>query len=87
MLALDGAPIALAPAGPVADSDPEFTWEPVPGAAYYRINVRNAANAVVFNQWFSTAETHCATGEPQCRLRDRHDMDTFELSLESYRQG
>ena len=69
LLALDGAPIALAPAGPVADIDPEFTWEPVPGAAHYRINVRNAANAVVFNQWFSTAQTHCAAGEPQCRLR------------------
>ncbi len=69
LLALDGAPVSLSPAGPVADIDPEFTWESVPGAAYYRINVRNAANAVVFNRWFSIAETSCADGESQCRVR------------------
>ena len=69
LLALDGAPVTLAPAGPVADIDPEFGWESVPGAAYYRINVRNAANAVVFNRWFSTAESSCADGELQCRVR------------------
>jgi uncharacterized repeat protein (TIGR03806 family) len=69
LLALDGAPVSMAPAGPVADIDPEFTWESVPGAAYYRINVRNAANAVVFNRWFSSAETSCADGESQCRVR------------------
>ena len=69
LLALDGAPAALAPAGPVADIDPEFTWGRVPGAAYYRVNVRNAANAVVLNRWFSATETHCADGELQCGVR------------------
>jgi hypothetical protein len=69
LLALEGAPVSLAPAGPVAEIDPEFSWEHVPGAAYYRINIRDAANAVVFNRWFSTAETHCADGESLCRVR------------------
>jgi uncharacterized repeat protein (TIGR03806 family) len=69
LLALEGAPVSLAPAGPVAEIDPEFSWEHVPGAAYYRINIRDAANAVVFNRWFSTAETHCADDESLCRVR------------------
>jgi uncharacterized repeat protein (TIGR03806 family) len=73
-LAQDSVPLSLAPSGPVGDSDPEFSWKAAPGATHYRINVRNAANRVVFNQWYASSETACGADEEICRLRSGREF-------------
>jgi hypothetical protein len=49
----------LSPAGTIATARPEFTWEPTPTAAEYRVWVRGSTG-VVLDQWV-TAPTVCTT--------------------------
>ncbi len=67
-IAFDGGPVAVEPAGPAPEADPVFSWMPLDGAVAYRLNVRNAANKAVFNQWYSAAEAGCANGEAICSI-------------------
>ena len=67
--AWEAAPTSLLPSGPEPETDPEFSWEPLPQAVQYRINVRNAANRPVFNGWFTAREAACADEGSLCRVR------------------
>jgi len=68
-LAIDGAPEALSPSGPVPRSDPAFQWAPLPGAELYRLNIRNAAKQPVFNRWYYAWEAGCGDGEELCTVQ------------------
>lgn len=78
--AQDEAPASLLPQGPVPATNPEFSWVSLEGTVQYRINVRNAANRAVFNQWYSSAAAGCASGQSVCRIRTGIDF-----TAESYR--
>lgn len=71
---LAGAPESMRPDGPDPELSPEFVWAPLAGAAYYRLNIRDVANTVVFNHWITSAEAGCEDGQGTCRF---HAGDIF----------
>jgi len=50
-----------APAGNISDSTPNYTWNKVPGATWYKLWVNDATGNVI-NHWYTATDTNCAAG-------------------------
>jgi hypothetical protein len=63
ILGLSPPPAAqlIAPAGNTNDSTPNYSWNKVPGASWYKLWVNDATGNVI-NRWYTAADANCAAG-------------------------
>jgi photosystem II stability/assembly factor-like uncharacterized protein len=57
-----------APAGPLTDTTPTYTWAALPGAAYYYLAVTDRGGVERIGGWHSAAQAGCGSGTGTCRL-------------------
>ncbi|GAB4527271.1 MAG: hypothetical protein OHK0046_44920 [Anaerolineae bacterium] len=78
------APELLAPEPLIYTLTPEFQWQPAPDAAWYQIEVRNAADDTVYLDWHQVGTLGCGDGICGLVLPERLSPQSYRWRVMTY---